>query len=118
MGQGQSHNMENASVQVFLHCLYPGGGVGGMGWVEGCLCCRGSAMSSLNHAFYVQSHTCGRVAGKHIPGIQCLPDEMVINLLVRLDCDTTLLNIGQLGNERLREALVKKKRVKKQTLSA
>ena len=78
MGQSAVSRMENASVQVLFHCHY-------IGWVGGCLCKLGSSvpsMSSINHASIVQTHTCQRVVGDHPPGIDCLPDEQVIPLLL------------------------------------
>ena len=56
-------------------------------------------MSSINHASIVQTHTCQRVVGDHPPGIDCLPDEQVIPLLLFFDTDT-LLNVG-LASDRL-----------------
>ena len=67
--------MEN--VQLLLHCLF------------------------LTNAFIVQSQTCKRVPDEHPPGIDCLPDEVVRHILVRVDSDT-LLNIGtNISNDRL-----------------
>ena len=56
-------------------------------------------MSSTYHAFISQTHSCNRNPEAHLPGLDCMEDNLVIQLLLRMDADT-LLAVGR-ANVRL-----------------
>ena len=51
-------------------------------------------MSSAYHAFISQTHTCNRDREAHLPGLECMEDNLVIHLLLRMDANT-LLTVGR-----------------------
>ena len=51
-------------------------------------------MSSAYHAFISQTHTCNRDREAHLPGLECMEDNLVIHLLLRMDANT-LLAVGR-----------------------
>ena len=54
-------------------------------------------MSSAYHAFISQTHTCNRDREAHLPGLECMEDNLVIHLLLHMDADT-LLTVGRTSN--------------------